>query len=446
MQSAPHLLCETTRRPPLPLASTAQSQPITLPVMDPSSPAPAHRVSLAPPPRHTHTRPNSSFNPSVSEVEPLAEYMHNHHTLHLDIHPLDNSTKHSQEHEHAALAFADRPQPAAAPTTMDDDDGGRVIDPLNEQPKTGELQSKHTPTLGLGTMNFIAGTIGGFSGVLAGQPFDTIKVRLQCQGTGAAQQYRGTLHCLTTIIRQETVFGLFKGMSSPLVGVAIVNALLFGVYGTFLEAQLDHPNDTPTLTQIFIAGSGSGLVNSLISCPMELSKIRIQNQTDATHSFVKTKMPHFNSPLHCLRYTVATQGIRGAFLGMVPTVLRETPSYGTYFFAYEALCRTLAKANGYKDEKGAESALRPWQLMLAGGLSGIAGWMSTYPADVIKTKIQSADPGTYRGFMDCARQTIASEGAAGLWRGSMATIVRAFPTNAATFVVWHHAMEVLRKF
>lgn len=58
--------------------------------------------------------------------------------------------------------------------------------------------------------------------------------------------------------------GFFKGMGSPLVGVAVVNALLFGVYGAILQAQLDHPSDKPTLWQIFIAGSGSGIVNSLI--------------------------------------------------------------------------------------------------------------------------------------------------------------------------------------
>ncbi|KAI9219372.1 mitochondrial carnitine/acylcarnitine carrier protein CACL-like protein [Blastocladiella britannica] len=284
-------------------------------------------------------------------------------------------------------------------------------------------------------MNFISGTFGGFAGVLAGQPFDT--VRLQVQGPNSAAQYKGTVDCFTRIVKEETVFGLFKGMSSPLVGVAMVNALLFGVYGTLLELQLESPTAVPALSQIFLAGAGSGAINSLISCPMELSKIKVQNQTDAAHSVVKTKLPHFNSPLHCLRFIYATQGVRGMYLGMGPTILRETPSYGTYFFAYEALCRGFARSNGHTDERGAEQALRPWQLMMAGGLSGIAGWMSTYPADVLKTKIQSADAGTYTGLVDCARQTIKAEGVVGLWRGAFATIVRAFPTNAATFYVWH---------
>ncbi|KAJ3358608.1 hypothetical protein GGF32_010129 [Allomyces javanicus] len=302
--------------------------------------------------------------------------------------------------------------------------------------------------LGYGAMNFIAGTFGGFAGVLAGQPFDTVKVRLQVQSDAGTPRYKGTVDCFVKIVREEKVFGLFKGMSSPLVGVAMVNALLFGVYGSLLEKQLDRPDATPTLSQIFLAGSGSGFVNAIISCPMELAKIRMQNQTDATHSVLKTSMPHFNSPLHCLRYLYATRGIRGTFIGFGATVVRETPSYGTYFFMYEALCRGLAArrkpVEGVDPVKDAATMLSPIELMLAGGLSGIAGWMSTYPADVIKTKIQSADPGTFRGMLHCAQHTIKVEGITGLWRGAMATIVRAFPTNAATFVVWHHAMELLR--
>ena len=36
---------------------------------------------------------------------------------------------------------------------------------------------------------------------------------------------------------------------------------------------------------------------------------------------------------------------------------------------------------------------------------------------VIKSRIQSAPTGTYSGFMDCARKTIAVDGVAALWKG-----------------------------
>ena len=36
---------------------------------------------------------------------------------------------------------------------------------------------------------------------------------------------------------------------------------------------------------------------------------------------------------------------------------------------------------------------------------------------VIKSRIQSAPTGTYSGFIDCARKTIAADGVAALWKG-----------------------------
>lgn len=53
---------------------------------------------------------------------------------------------------------------------------------------------------------------------------------------------------------------------------------------------------------------------------------------------------------------------------------------------------------------------------------------------VIKSRIQSAATGTYSGFLDCVRKTIATDGIKALWRGLGPAMARAFPANAATFV------------
>ena len=86
-----------------------------------------------------------------------------------------------------------------------------------------------------------AGTIGGCAGILAGQPFDTIKVRLQSQPIDA---YRNTFHCLRSTVVNEGFFSLYKGMLSPLVGNAPINAVVFGAYGNAMRLINDHfPNN-----------------------------------------------------------------------------------------------------------------------------------------------------------------------------------------------------------
>lgn len=38
-------------------------------------------------------------------------------------------------------------------------------------------------------------------------------------------------------------------------------------------------------------------------------------------------------------------------------------------------------------------------------------------SQVLKSRIQSAPTGTYSGFLDCARKTIAADGVGALWKG-----------------------------
>ena len=82
----------------------------------------------------------------------------------------------------------------------------------------------------------------------------------------------------------------------------------------------------------------------------------------------------------------------------------------------------------------------PFQL--AGGLAGVNSWIITYPADVVKTRIQAQrldQPQIYNNFfhgIECLVKGYKAEGGRFLWYGVVPTCVRAFPSNAAVFLVW----------
>ncbi|KAF9996673.1 hypothetical protein BGZ80_006788 [Entomortierella chlamydospora] len=291
------------------------------------------------------------------------------------------------------------------------------------------------------TSNFVAGTVGGIAGLCVGHPWDTVKVRLQSKEL--ASRYSGTWNCFTTILKQEKVAGLYKGMASPMVGVALVNALLFGVYGFFMDIQMKNPGDDPTLTQIFLAGTGSGVVNSFISCPMELSKIRLQNQDlgPGSKGVASAGKTFYKGPMDCFKQTYRQGGIRACYRGLWSTILRET-SYGPYFLSYEIFCRALTP-EGQRTQD-----LSSARLVVAGGFAGIAGWLSTYPTDMIKTRIQAQHDSTpkalqFKGVWDCTKHLYKEEGYRVFFRGINATVIRAFPCNAATFLVYSLAMRAM---
>ncbi|XP_035534843.1 mitochondrial basic amino acids transporter [Morone saxatilis] len=268
-------------------------------------------------------------------------------------------------------------------------------------------------------MDFVAGCIGGAAGVLVGHPFDTVKVRLQVQSVDRPL-YRGTYHCFQSIIRQETVFGLYKGIGSPMMGLTFINAIVFGVQGNAMR-KLGH--DTPT--NQFLAGAAAGAIQCVICCPMELAKTRMQMQGTGEK---KSSRKLYKNSLDCLARIYNREGLRGINRGMVTTLIRETPGFGVYFLTYDVLTRSL----------GCEPDDRYMilKLLFAGGMAGIASWLSTYPVDVIKSRLQADGVGgvhQYSSIADCVRQSVRREGYMVFTRGLTSTLLRAFPVNAATF-------------
>lgn len=86
-------------------------------------------------------------------------------------------------------------------------------------------------------------------------------------------------------------------------------------------------------------------------------------------------------------------------------------------------------------------------LMSAGGIGGAAFWAAVYPADVIKTKIQtqnSFNP-AYSGIIDAARKIVAAEGIRGLYRGFTPCLTRAFPANSVAFLTYERVKQLLQR-
>ncbi|EEB15076.1 mitochondrial carnitine/acylcarnitine carrier protein CACL, putative [Pediculus humanus corporis] len=270
-------------------------------------------------------------------------------------------------------------------------------------------------------LDFVAGCFGGCAGILVGHPLDTIKIRIQTQDY-KNPQYRGTIHCFKKVIEKESLSGLYKGISSPLAGVAVINAIVFGVYGT-VQKNLTEPE---SLKSCFASGAVAGLVQSFICSPMELVKSRTQIQ--------ESKI--ITGPFQTFRDIYRKQGLKGIFKGLNITFLREGLGFGIYFSTYEWLTRN-------NDSK----PISTLHLLGAGGTAGAASWMFTYPLDVIKSRIQidgMSGNKQYQNSFDCLIKSVRTEGLRFLFRGLSPTLIRAFPSNAATWAVVSWIMELFK--
>ncbi|KAI9510548.1 mitochondrial carrier domain-containing protein [Russula earlei] len=289
------------------------------------------------------------------------------------------------------------------------------------------------------TLDFLAGTVAGVSGLIVGFPLDTVKYRFQNPSRNV--QYRSTLHALTTITREERFRALYKGISSPLVRKVMVasnatapllNGLLFATYRFLMKIQMHHDNvvvdQEPTLGQVFLAGGGCGLASTLLTTPIELVKVQQQKQQQHLSSAeVGRVAPARAVALHICR----SCGLRGLYRGLSATMVRDVGGYGLYFSGYEGTLRLFAPA---KHARQAEPVLdevedtlsRPWApLLVAGGAAGIAQDVGAEARTSWRT----------------AREMSAEAGWRVFWRGLVPTIIRAVPVNMAVFgtfegVVW----------
>ncbi|XP_077996374.1 solute carrier family 25 member 45-like [Glandiceps talaboti] len=289
--------------------------------------------------------------------------------------------------------------------------------------------------------DFIAGLVGGGTGVFVGYPLDTIKTRLQAQSL-ATHKYRGILDCMITTFKNETVFGFYKGMGFPLATIALQNAVTFGVYGNVLRHLSEWKgrdwNQNPENIDIYIAGCAGGVVQLSIACPIELVKIRLQMQTHGRGNPIPGQtMPIYRGPIHCIATIFKNEGIRGCYRGLTVLTLRDVPSFGIYFLAYDVFCRKLTFEG--------QNHPSTWALLLAGGAAGSISWGIINPLDVIKSRLQGdgVKSSKYHNLWHCVVDSYKTGGIKVFFTGMSINCVRGFPVNAATFAVYSLILRVL---
>ncbi|XP_039696877.1 solute carrier family 25 member 45 isoform X4 [Pteropus medius] len=187
-------------------------------------------------------------------------------------------------------------------------------------------------------------------------------------------------------------------MSFPIVSIAVVNSVLFGVYSNTLLAltatsHQERRAQPPSYTQVFIAGCTGGFLQACCLAPFDLVKVRLQNQTEP-RAQLGSPPPRYRGPVHCVASIFREEGPRGLFRGAWALMLRDTPPLGLYFVTYEWLCRQSTP-----DGQNPSSAT----VLVAGGFAGTTSWMIATPLDVIKSRMQMAGlkQREYRGVLDC---------------------------------------------
>jgi solute carrier family 25 carnitine/acylcarnitine transporter 20/29 len=283
--------------------------------------------------------------------------------------------------------------------------------------------------------DLFAGAVGGVAQVLIGQPFDIVKVRLQ-----TTQQYTGALDAATQIYKNEGALAFYKGTLTPLIGIGACVSVQFGGFHyarRAFEAQNTTKHGAAQLSyaQYYASGAFAGIANTVLSSPIEHIRIRLQTQPHGANRL-------YNSPIDCVRKLSAHQGLlAGVYRGTAVTYLREAQAYGVWFTSFEYLMNADAARNNIKRDQ-----ISTLKVAMYGGLAGEMLWLSSYPFDVVKSKMQSDGFGEamkYKSMRDCFAKVYRAEGMGGFWRGIGPTLLRAMPVSAGTFATVEVTMRMI---
>ncbi|KAI9229039.1 MAG: mitochondrial carrier domain-containing protein [Piptocephalis tieghemiana] len=290
-----------------------------------------------------------------------------------------------------------------------------------------------------------AGSVGGILQVLVGQPFDTVKVKLQTAiPVGVASSIRPPGSPLLLAFRgvsQDGWTAFYRGTTTPLLGVGMCVSIQFLVLEsmkrTLAQRNLNHglPAAPLPASQLFLAGATAGLANSVVSGPVEHIRTRLQIQSNTNRIY--------QGPWDAIKKIYSSHGLRGLYKAQGVTALREVQGYGIYFAAYESLIQRECSRSGRARED-----IGTLEVCAYGAVAGYAMWTSMYPIDLVKSRLQTdgwtlGKDRRFSSALDCIRKIWAEAGFRGFWKGLTPCLLRAAPANAVTFVGFEWAARQL---
>ncbi|KAI8527693.1 hypothetical protein RHMOL_Rhmol12G0094900 [Rhododendron molle] len=163
------------------------------------------------------------------------------------------------------------------------------------------------------------------------------------------------------------------------------------------------------------AGAAAGAIAATTVCPLDVIKTRLQvhGLPDVPHSGQRGSVI-----ITSLRNIIQTEGVKGMYRGLTPTLVALLPNWAVYFTVYGHLKGLLCTHGGCQLTFGAN--------MIAASGAGAATAIATNPLWVVKTRLQTQGMRhgvvPYNGIFSALRRIAHEEGIHGLYSGLLPSL------------------------
>eukprot|EP01117_Protostelium_nocturnum_P011679 TRINITY_DN4250_c0_g1_i1.p1 TRINITY_DN4250_c0_g1~~TRINITY_DN4250_c0_g1_i1.p1 ORF type:complete len:285 (+),score=63.92 TRINITY_DN4250_c0_g1_i1:260-1114(+) len=265
---------------------------------------------------------------------------------------------------------------------------------------------------------------GGIAGSISStvvQPLDVVKTRQQQSLSNSLliesnHKYKTLFSTFKSIFKEEGLLAFWKGTGPTLLRAAPGNALYFFAleYITITLSFLRNGKEANAKENLAIGAGARGLV-TFILMPTTVVKTRFEGLGSN----------HYRGVWDAFKTIGSKEGARGLFSGLVPTILRDAPFSGIYYFLYQRI-RKFSKDSSIPVLGNS---------FLAGGTAGIIATLATHPQDMIKTRLQISPVNKSKRYptIDLCKSVYRESGILGFYKGLLPRIIRRPLVSAITW-------------
>ncbi|XP_054824089.1 folate transporter 1, chloroplastic isoform X1 [Prosopis cineraria] len=182
---------------------------------------------------------------------------------------------------------------------------------------------------------------------LCTNPVWLVKTRMQLQTPlHQTQPYNGIYDAFKTILKEEGLRALYRGLVPSLFLQVSHGAMQFMVYEEFRkmvidlkssESEMRHQNPDMLLNSMDYAvlGATSKVAATLISYPFQVLRSRLQQRPSVGG------IPRYMDSWHVVKETARFEGVRGFYKGITPNLLKNVPASSVTFIVYENVLKLL---------------------------------------------------------------------------------------------------------
>lgn len=300
----------------------------------------------------------------------------------------------------------------------------------NHNAKTSNLENHHGLFKHIKYEHLIAGVSGGAISTLILHPLDLLKIRFAVSdGRTSLPQYGSLTSAFLTIVKQEGVRGLYRGVAPNVWGSGSAWGCYFLFYNTIKTwIQAGDAKQPLGPTKHMLAAAEAGILTLLMTNPIWVVKTRLCLQYGNVESTPSNKC--YKGVFDALGKIYRNEGVRGLYRGLVPGMFGVTHG-ALQFMTYEEM------KNFYNEYRGApiNAKLTTVEYLTFAACSKLLAAAATYPYQVIRARLQDQHH-DYAGTWDCVKKTWKYEKMRGFYKGLVPYLLHVTPNICLVMLIY----------